>query len=110
MRNARLIIDELERTTTTSDNQKKNSKNIIILNENHHSRPDELTKEDIENYLGKKIDIFHPFIKDVKKTDNKSELYFFTAKMLGKNIKGGALGKKQKGLSLSSIFKKKKNS
>ncbi|EQB7865635.1 hypothetical protein ABME00_16375 [Citrobacter amalonaticus] len=109
VRNARLIIDELERTTTTSDNQKKNSKNIIILNENHHSRPNELNKEDIENYLGKKIDIVHPYIKDVKKTDNKSELYFFTAKMLGKNMKGEKSDGNKKGLSLFSIFNKKKN-
>ncbi|HGE6881357.1 hypothetical protein [Citrobacter amalonaticus] len=68
-----------------------------------------MNKEDIENYLGKKIDIVHPYIKDVKKTDNKSELYFFTAKMLGKNMKGEKPDGNKKGLSLFSIFNKKKN-
>ena len=68
-----------------------------------------MNKEDIENYLGKKIDIVHPYIKDVKKTDNKSELYFFTAKMLGKNMKGENSDGNKKGLSLFSIFNKKKN-
>lgn len=88
VRNARLIIDELERTTPAQDNSKKVSKNIIILNENHLSKPDELSNEDIENYLGKSIDIVVPFVKDLKKFPVKSELHLFVAKMLGKEIKG----------------------
>ncbi len=34
---------------------------------NHATKPDELTNEDIENYLGKRIDIVNPYTKDLKK-------------------------------------------
>lgn len=54
VRNARLIIDELERSSPVQESAKNISKNIIILNENHQPRQDELSNEDIENYLGKK--------------------------------------------------------
>lgn len=84
VRNARLIIDELERTAPTQDGSKTFSKNIIILNENHLSRPNDLSNEDIENYLGKKIDIYCSYIKDLAKKKTTSELDLFVAKMLGK--------------------------
>ncbi|WP_318367137.1 hypothetical protein [Enterobacter sp.] len=84
VRNARLIIDELERTAPAQDGNKTFSKNIIILNENHLSRPNDLSNEDIENYLGKKIDIYCSYIKDFAKNKTTSELEHFVAKMLGK--------------------------
>lgn len=107
VRNARLVIDELERTSTSQDGEKDTSKNIIVLNENHATKPDELTNEDIENYLRKRIDIVNPYTKDLKKDKEKSELYFFAAKMLGKKLKEDKSGKGKKGLSLPRLFRKK---
>lgn len=107
VRNARLVIDELERTSTNQDSAKDTSKNIIVLNENHATKPDELTNEDIENYLGKRIDIVNPYTKDLKKDKMKSELYFFAAKMLGKKVKEDKSGKVKKSLSLPTLFRKK---
>lgn len=108
VRNARLIIDELERTTPTQDNAKSTSRHIIILNENHPSKPNELSNEDIENYLGKRVDIFHPFIKDLTKKSTTSELYQFVAKMLGKKSNESNLNNK-KILNISRFIKRKEN-
>lgn len=107
VRNARLVIDELERTSSNQDGAKDTSKNIIVINENHATKPDELTNEDIENYLGKRIDIINPYAKDLKKDKVKSEIYFFAAKMLGRKVKEDKSGKVKKGLSLPTLFRKK---
>lgn len=107
VRNARLIIDELERTSPVQDSSKNTSKNIIILNENHQSKPDELSNEDIENYLGKKIDITNSFRKELKKEPAHSELLDFAATMLGKTSGGNKEAQSKKGLRLPSIFKRK---
>ena len=106
VRNARLIIDELERSVPTREAGKEISRNIIILNENHQAKQDELTNEDIENYLGKKIDIFHEYHKDLKNISDKSSLYDFTAKMLGKVINDDKKRKKTGISILGSLFKK----
>ncbi|MBJ3589769.1 hypothetical protein JGC56_01115 [Salmonella enterica subsp. enterica serovar Saintpaul] len=103
VRNARLIIDELERTSSVQDS----SKNIIILNENHQSKPDELSNEDIENYLGKSIDIVSPYRKDIKKTPLQSDLDSFAAKMLGKNNSDDKDVRVKKWFNPASIFKRK---
>lgn len=105
VRNARLVIDELDRSSSSQDSAKDMSKNIIVLNENHMTKPDELTNEDIENYLGKRIDVVNPYVKDLKKDKAKSELYFFAAKMLGRKSEDDK--KVKKGLSLTTIFKRK---
>lgn len=106
VRNARLIIDEFERISPSAETVKELSKNIIILNENHLARPDELSNEDIENYLGKKIDIVHTYLKDMKQKNKNTAIHNFVMKMLGKNDNAKASNKKN-GLRLSSIFKKK---
>lgn len=103
VRNARLIIDELERTSSLQDS----SKSIIILNENHQSKPDELSNEDIENYLGKNIDIVSPYRKDIKKKILQSDLDSFAAKMLGRNNGDSKDVLGRKWFNLSSIFKRK---
>lgn len=103
VRNARLIIDELERTSSVQDS----SKNIIILNENHQSKPDELSNEDIENYLGKNIDIVSPYRKDIKKKSIQSDLDSFVAKMLGRNNGDNKDVRSRKWFNPTSIFKRK---
>lgn len=103
VRNARLIIDELERTSSLQDS----SKNIIILNENHQSKPDELSNEDIENYLGKSIDIVSPYRKDIKKKTLQSDLDSFAAKMLGRNNNNDKDVRGKKWFNPASIFKQK---
>jgi len=107
VRNARLILDEVQRNSPTGGHDAHNvSENIIILNDKTPAKSDELSNEDIENYLARKIDIFSPFQKDVKKFDSKMQLYNFAAQMLGKNlIVNGA--KQKKGFSLGVLFKKK---
>lgn len=106
VRNARLIIDEFERISPSPESAKELSKNILILNENHLARPDELSNEDIENYLGKKIDIIHTYVKDMKQKNKNTSINDFAMKMLG--IKGKTESNdKKKGLLFSSIFKKK---
>ena len=106
VRNARLIIDEFERISPTPENVKELSKNIIILNENHLARPDELSNEDIENYLGKKIDIIHSYLKDIKQTNKNNAIQNFAVKMLGINDRDNS-GSKKSGLRFLSLFKKK---
>lgn len=105
VRNARLIIDEFERISPTPERAKELSKNIIILNENHLPKPDELSNEDIEDYLGKKIDIFHSYLKDMKQTNKNTSIHDFTMKMLGIKDKNKSSGKK-KVLRFPFIFKK----
>lgn len=59
VRNARLILDELQRNSPTGGHDAHNvSENIIILNDKTPAKSDELSNEDIENYLARKIDIF----------------------------------------------------
>lgn len=103
VRNARLIIDELERTSSVQDS----SKNIIILNENHQSKPDELSNEDIENYLGKRIDIVSPYRKEMKKKPLQFDLDSFAAKMLGRNNSENKDVRGIKWFNPASIFKRK---
>jgi pilus assembly protein CpaE len=107
VRNARLILDELERNSSTNSSEKqKISKNIIILNDKMPAKADELSNEDIENYLARKIDIFSPFQKNVKQMNTQSDLYGFAAKMLGKDfIVSG--GRKKRSFGISSFLKKK---
>lgn len=103
VRNARLIIDELERTSSVQDS----SKNIIILNENHQSKPDELSNEDIENYLGKNIDIVSPYRKEMKKKPLQFDLDSFAAKMLGRKNSDNKDVRSRKWFNSASIFKRK---
>lgn len=88
VRNAKLILDEAERITPQSgqENERKSPKSIIVLNELHPEKPGALSEEDISGYLGKPIDVFIPFSKDVKYSENKSSLYAFAAMMLGREV------------------------
>ncbi|VUS64936.1 hypothetical protein [Klebsiella spallanzanii] len=107
VRNARLILDELERNSSTNSSETQTiSKNIIILNDKMPAKADELSNEDIENYLGRKIDIFSSFQKDLKKNNIHSDLYDFAAKMLGKDLVVNK-GRKKRNFSIASFLKKK---
>lgn len=104
VRNAKRILDEIERVSPAQQGSKKNARHVIILNEPHPEKQGELSDEDISSYLGKQIDVFIPFHKNVKLMEKKSPLYKFAATMLGRKSTGKE--KKKTFNSVRALFKR----
>lgn len=84
LRTAKHILDEYNRISLTRPTWK--TRILVCLNENHPAESGELTNEDINDYLGRKIDSINPYDIDNKKLTDNSPLYRFTAFLLGKTI------------------------
>nr|WP_318384055.1 hypothetical protein [uncultured Enterobacter sp.] len=109
VRNGRTILDELDRGTGGSSNQSeltKKSKHIIILNENHPDKPGELSNEDIENYLGKQLDIVILYSKGIKGEKVYAPLHDFSSQMLGREVANSKKAKKSSLFDLVKSIKK----
>lgn len=108
VRNARLVLDELSRNSTSVRENDGLSKHIVILNDISPAKNEELTNDDVENYLARKVDIFCSYQKDVKKIDANTDLYSFAAKMLGKNLSFHSKERNKKSIFSAMPFFNKK--